>query len=270
MKKNLQQITKSLYQQKRVVLLILCMIAYVAMICIIRADAEAKTLDVVADSAQIVVSDTMAEAPEIEVQTIERPTEVTTEEDYENKSEYYRELYGPKPDNKVTVGEYEFDYIPGAPFNVYEDIARAIEQAETVEVHSTEHYSENTETVEVVEISAPEETVITEPAIVEEPTADYTEAAYTPGELRYHGVLYWNSHKWTWYSEKVLPGGGLDIPGRYTDGDGFVCDENGYICLAADPSYIATGTVIDTPFGRLGKIYDTGCAYGTVDVYVGW
>ena len=264
MKKNLQQITKSLYQQKRVVLLILCMIAYIAMLCIIRADAEAKTLDtVLADSAQIVVDDTMAEAPEIEVQTIERPT--ATEEDYD-KSEYYKELYGPEQDTKVTVGDYEFDYIPGAPFNVYEDMARAMDQetAETVEVSSVERYSENTQTVEVAEISTPEETA------VEEPTADYTKTAYTPGELQYHGVIYWNSHKWTWYSEKVLPGGGLNIPGRYTDGDGFVCDENGYICLAADPSYIATGTVIDTPFGRPGKIYDTGCAYGTVDVYVGW
>ncbi len=84
------------------------------------------------------------------------------------------------------------------------------------------------------------------------------------------GTIKWNGHKWTYYSEKVLPGGGLDIPGRHVDEDGFVCDVNGYICLASDLRYIARGTIIDTPFGKKGKIYDTGCDYGTIDCYVSW
>ena len=63
-----------------------------------------------------------------------------------------------------------------------------------------------------------------------------------------------------------MPGKGLKIPGRYSDGN-FVRDENGYICLAS--SDLPKGTVVDTPFGK-GKVYDTGCPSGTIDVYVSW
>lgn len=88
--------------------------------------------------------------------------------------------------------------------------------------------------------------------------------------FRILGTYDWNDHHWTWYSENVLPGGGLDIPGRHVDEYGLICDEDNYICLASDLEYLERGTVIDTPFGRQGKIYDTGCDYGTIDVYVNW
>ena len=96
------------------------------------------------------------------------------------------------------------------------------------------------------------------------------EAAYTASDFQYLGVITWGGSKWTYYSQRVLPGTGLNIPGRHVDENGFVCDENDYICLAADLSYISRGTVIDTPFGKQGKIYDTGCAYGVVDCYCDW
>jgi hypothetical protein len=82
------------------------------------------------------------------------------------------------------------------------------------------------------------------------------------------GVINWDGWRWTWYSESILPGGGLDIPGRYTDSEGWVRDGNGYICLAS--STLPFGTIIDTPFGSNGKIYDAGCAAGTIDVYTNW
>ena len=87
------------------------------------------------------------------------------------------------------------------------------------------------------------------------------------------GEIYWGGWKWTWYSERVLPGGGLHIPGRYTDDyDGYVRDADGYICLASDD--YGRGTVIDTPFGSPGKVYDQisedGRYSGCLDVYVGW
>ena len=80
------------------------------------------------------------------------------------------------------------------------------------------------------------------------------------------GVIYWGDYRWTYYSESVLPGCGLNIPGRYTDEIGFVCDENGYICLAS--SDLSYGTIVPTPFGRMGCVYDSGCPSGTLDVYV--
>jgi len=93
-------------------------------------------------------------------------------------------------------------------------------------------------------------------------------AVTTPKAFRRAGVMRWNGWRWTWYSERALPGRGLKIPGRHTDSDGFVCDQDGYICLASGS--LKKGTVVDTPFGREGKVYDCGCASNTLDVYVNW
>lgn len=81
------------------------------------------------------------------------------------------------------------------------------------------------------------------------------------------GVNYYNGRKETWYSQRVLPGGGLDIPGRHVAEDGTIRDEDGYICVAA--SDLPKGTVVETSLGT-GKVYDTGCAAGTTDIYTDW
>ena len=96
----------------------------------------------------------------------------------------------------------------------------------------------------------------------------YNNELYSASDFMNSGVIYWGGWKWTYYSENILPGYGLVIPGRHNDENGYVCDENDYICLAS--SVLNKGTVIDTPFGKSGKIYDCGCASDTVDVYVGW
>lgn len=83
-------------------------------------------------------------------------------------------------------------------------------------------------------------------------------------------MISWGGYNWTYYSELVLPGDGLNIPGRHTTEDGYVCDGDGYIMLAADLSMLPRYSIVDTPFGREGKVYDTGCAYGVLDVYVRW
>lgn len=89
---------------------------------------------------------------------------------------------------------------------------------------------------------------------------------YSAGELRFMGVIYAGGWRWTWYSQNVLPGGGLSIPGRHVDENGFICDENDRICLASED--LEYGTVVKTPFGKEGCVYDCGCDYGTLDVYV--
>ena len=89
------------------------------------------------------------------------------------------------------------------------------------------------------------------------------------GSFKQMGVVYDNNYRYTWYSQNVLPGGGLNIPGRHVNGQNFVCDENGYIVVAADPSTLAYGSVIETPFGT-AKVYDTGCAPGTIDIYTNY
>ena len=95
-------------------------------------------------------------------------------------------------------------------------------------------------------------------------------AVYSPNEFQNAGVISWGGYEWTYYSELILPGDGLNIPGRHTTSDGYVCDGDGYVVLATDLSMLPRYSVVDTPFGYTGKVYDTGCAYGTLDVYVGW
>ena len=85
----------------------------------------------------------------------------------------------------------------------------------------------------------------------------------------YVGVVYYNGHRETYYSQQVLPGGGLNIPGRHVAEDGTIRDGDGYICVAADPSYLGYGAIVETSLGT-GKVYDSGCDYGTVDIYTNW
>lgn len=81
------------------------------------------------------------------------------------------------------------------------------------------------------------------------------------------GVNYFNGHKETWYSQRVLPGGGLKIPGRHVNSQGLVCDKDGYICVAS--SDYSKGIIVETSLGT-GKVYDSGCASGTIDIYTDW
>lgn len=81
------------------------------------------------------------------------------------------------------------------------------------------------------------------------------------------GVVYFNGHRETYYSQRVLPGGGLDIPGRHVASDGTIRDANGYICVAS--SDYPKGTIVETSLGT-GMVYDSGCASGTIDIYTDW
>lgn len=129
-------------------------------------------------------------------------------------------------------------------------------------------------------VDEPEEAA-EEPAIetyaVEEPVPSYSEPVYaetqqevptfsgTPENFKQAGVVYGDDGtRYTWYSQNVLPGGGLDIPGRHVDENGYVADSNGRIAVAS--SDLPIGTELDTPFGP-ATVYDTGCASGTVDIY---
>ena len=91
---------------------------------------------------------------------------------------------------------------------------------------------------------------------------------YTPSDFQDMGIINWGDWTWTYYSEKLLPGEGLYLPGRYTDDNGYICDGDGYICIAS--SSLKWGTIVNTPFGKQGKVYDSGCASHILDVYVSW
>lgn len=94
-------------------------------------------------------------------------------------------------------------------------------------------------------------------------------AVYSGAYFRRAGAINWQGKKYTWYSQRVLPGYGLKIPGRHLDAQGFVCDLNDYIVLGSNTAN--RGKIIPTPFGKYGKVYDAGYV-GTYwfDCYVGW
>lgn len=83
------------------------------------------------------------------------------------------------------------------------------------------------------------------------------------------GVNYYNGFRETYYSQKILPGYGLKIPGRHIASDGTIRDGNGYLCLAAHKDDFARYSIVQTSLGP-GKVYDTGCAKGTIDIYTDW
>lgn len=101
------------------------------------------------------------------------------------------------------------------------------------------------------------------------PGAVYEDGVYIEGVLtKSGGVNYYNGRRETWYSQRVLPGGGLDIPGRHVGTNGLIYDGDGYICVAADD--LAYRTVVETSLG-MGKVYDCGVgSNNAIDIYTDW
>lgn len=96
-----------------------------------------------------------------------------------------------------------------------------------------------------------------------------SEAIYTIQEFQYLGVIEWNNWKWTYYLMSEFPGStSTPVQGRHVNDKGFVCDNEGYIILASVD--LEPYTIVDTPFGYKGKVYDTGCPSGILDVYTNW
>lgn len=91
------------------------------------------------------------------------------------------------------------------------------------------------------------------------------QSLYTLAHLKQKGVIIWNGYRFTYYSQSVLPGNKLNIPGRHVNEAGFVADGSGNIVIAYGGR---RGEVIPTPFGYWGKIYDYCETPGTYDCYV--
>lgn len=94
----------------------------------------------------------------------------------------------------------------------------------------------------------------------------YSNITLTPEEFYEMGIIDWNGWRFTWYSENVLPGGGLNIPGRWSDGD-FVRDGDGFLCVASNE--LPYGSEVETPFGW-ARVYDAigDGVTGIIDIYV--
>ena len=81
------------------------------------------------------------------------------------------------------------------------------------------------------------------------------------------GINYYNGVKESYYSQKVLAGGGLNIPGRHVAADGTIRDAANYIVVASDTQ--AKGSTGQSSLGAY-KVYDTGVGHSGIDVYTNW
>lgn len=130
----------------------------------------------------------------------------------------------------------------------------------SIDISNTENdYSEDTNDIDYYKESEYDDTDNT----------FYYNADYTAEEFQELGIISWGVYRYTWYSELDMPGEDLIIDGRHVDENGFVCDIDNYICVASDS--LDRGTIVDTPFGKQGKVYDCGCGYDDIiDCYVSW
>ena len=159
------------------------------------------------------------------------------------------------------------------PEPIPESISEPIPESE----ENIEELPASEQEVIVEELPLSESEVIVEELVIQLPTAygyilQYDQPYNVETDVKlnsYIGVVYFNGHKETYYSQNVLPGGGLRIPGRHVAEDGTVRDEEGYICVAADWNYLPYGATVLTSLGP-ARVYDTGCDYGVVDIYVNW
>nr|DAW87090.1 MAG TPA: hypothetical protein [Bacteriophage sp.] len=111
-----------------------------------------------------------------------------------------------------------------------------------------------------------------EPVVVEqtyvEPTVPTCRKKYSCSRFKKLGRVRYGDYTYTWYSQRVLPGGGLNIPGRHLNEYGLVVDENEYVVIASDD--LPHGAVVDTPVGIQGIVYDEGSGNGNLDIYCDW
>lgn len=82
------------------------------------------------------------------------------------------------------------------------------------------------------------------------------------GSFKSQGVIYQNGIRYTYYSSNVLYH--YRTPEWNAGSDGIYRDSAGYIVVASSDH--SQGSVVSTPFGA-GKVYDSGCASGTIDIY---
>lgn len=96
----------------------------------------------------------------------------------------------------------------------------------------------------------------------------YSQPAPGSGMLNtFDGVAYLNGVRETYYSQNVLAGGGLNIPGRHVGQWGTVRDADGYIVGASD--VLSKGSTTMSTLGPV-KIYDTGVGHNGLDLYTNW
>lgn len=77
-------------------------------------------------------------------------------------------------------------------------------------------------------------------------------------QLKRRNPVRWHGRKYTYYTSKRFPVHRLPVKGLHLDKNGMWCDKDGYIVLGSSRANRAKRKVFATPFGKYGKVYDTG------------
>lgn len=172
----------------------------------------------------------------------------------------------PKPSNDISVDK-SAEIVEHV--NADDDLARMASEVEptpfVVEEEIVPEETYYTPQVEETSYYAPQTTTYsyTPPA---NPSPTYNAPSSGSGNFQADGVWYDENYRYTWYSSNAAYH--YRTPEWSAGSDGIYRDSEGYVVVAS--SDYAQGTVIeDTPFGA-AKVYDTGCASGTLDVYTNY
>lgn len=96
------------------------------------------------------------------------------------------------------------------------------------------------------------------------PSGSTSSSGYS-GNFKSQGVIDNGGTRYTWYSSNDAY---HYRTGEWSAGsDGFYRDKNGYLVVAS--SDYSQGTTVNTPWGP-GKVYDSGCAPGIIDMYTNY
>lgn len=212
------------------------------------------------------------------ISEVSKITEKSETSKIKEKSEVSKETKeNSKKTSKPQENSKESEKVSETTESSVEEVESSIEANDEVESSIEESYEEESENYDnySLYVTSYEDDYAAAPDVdfEEEETVicDYSYSYpnyYTASEFYNMGIIEWGGWSWTYYSEVYMPGEDLPIPGRWTDENGYVCDENNYICLAS--SSLPKGTIVDTPFGKMGKVYDCGCLNYILDVYVNW
>lgn len=136
-------------------------------------------------------------------------------------------------------------------------------QPKEVTVESVHDISEMPVVVEPIAEELPAVAEATVEQVQEPEPEPIVEKTYIGNGFESDGVWQDENYRYTWYSSNVLYH--YRTPEWTAGSDGIYRDADGYVVVASSDH--PQGTVIEnTPFGA-AKVYDTGCASGTLDVY---
>lgn len=172
----------------------------------------------------------------------------------------------PKPSNDISVDK-SAEIVEHV--NADDDLAQMASEVEptpfVVEEEIVPEETYYTPQVEETSYYAPQTTTYSY-APPANPAPTYNTPSSGSGNFQADGVWYDENYRYTWYSSNAAYH--YRTPEWTAGSDGIYRDSEGYVVVAS--SDYAQGTVIEgTPFGA-AKVYDTGCASGTLDIYTNY